>query len=322
MVGHVAAFNVPGYEGCYRRLSASSVNSPNLAGALRPMARSFQQPERIAVVGVMASSGQQSQPRSRHAAGIQKARAAITDSLSLLRSSEQQEDLVGVYDEMMIDKTGRMAKVTRALGSPCMLTGQAYCAVIMTRMLIMLRSGHCITMASCVQLPTTQPSSHVHGRLHPAPVPFNILQSTIPKPVLSPATAVMLAGHQSVAGIPTCLQLRFATALDTCIVRLRPALVQIIRVPEAFVFKEGARVTDDLVAGKLLGDGVQGQVYVLKRPNGDSTDQLLKVSTDVGRAAHAQTLRPDPHCGSGAHSCPCQPLQCMPTDACGPAPPG
>jgi len=47
-------------------------------------------------------------------------------------------------------------------------------------------------------------------------------------------------------------------------------------VPEAFVFQEGAKITEDLVAGKLLGDGVQGQVYVLKRPDGSSTDQLLK----------------------------------------------
>ena len=52
---------------------------------------------------------------------------------------------------------------------------------------------------------------------------------------------------------------------------------QVIRVPETFIFQEGARITEDLVAGKLLGDGVQGQVYVLKRPNGESTDQLLKV---------------------------------------------
>ena len=49
-------------------------------------------------------------------------------------------------------------------------------------------------------------------------------------------------------------------------------------MPDAFVFQEGAKVTDDLVAGKLLGDGVQGQVYVLKRPDGSSTDQLLKVN--------------------------------------------
>ena len=60
-------------------------------------------------------------------------------------------------------------------------------------------------------------------------------------------------------------------------VRALPELSQVIRVPEAFVFQEGARVTEDLVAGKLLGDGVQGQVYVLKRPDGSSTDQLLKV---------------------------------------------
>ena len=61
-------------------------------------------------------------------------------------------------------------------------------------------------------------------------------------------------------------------------VRALPELSQVIRVPEAFVFQEGARVTEDLVAGKLLGDGVQGQVYVLKRPDGSSTDQLLKAS--------------------------------------------
>ena len=59
-------------------------------------------------------------------------------------------------------------------------------------------------------------------------------------------------------------------------IQVRPTLPQVIRVPEAFVFQEGAKVTDDLVAGKLLGDGVQGQVYVLKRPDGSSTDQLLK----------------------------------------------
>ena len=57
----------------------------------------------------MAGS-EQSQPRSRHAARMQKARAAITDSL-LLRSNEQQEDLVGIYDEMQIDASGAMAKV-------------------------------------------------------------------------------------------------------------------------------------------------------------------------------------------------------------------
>ena len=110
---HAAAFNIPGYEGTHRRLSSLSVSSQNWAGAQRATARSFHQPERIAVLGSMGSSGQ-FQPRSRHAARMQTALAAltdITDSLPLLRSSEQQEDLVGVYDEMLVDKTGRMAKV-------------------------------------------------------------------------------------------------------------------------------------------------------------------------------------------------------------------
>ena len=112
MAGHVAAFSVPSYEGAYRRLSSVSVNGQNWAGAHhRATARSFHQPERAAVIGIMASTGD-SQLKPRGAApSLQKARAAITDSLSLLRSSESQEDLVGVYDEMMIDKTGRMAKV-------------------------------------------------------------------------------------------------------------------------------------------------------------------------------------------------------------------
>ena len=79
------------------------------AGAHWASARSFPQPERIVGLRVMAGSGQ-SQPRSRHAARMQQARAAITDSL-LLRSNEQQEELVGVYDEMQIDVSGAMAKV-------------------------------------------------------------------------------------------------------------------------------------------------------------------------------------------------------------------
>ena len=69
----------------------------------------------------------------------------------------------------------------------------------------------------------------------------------------------------------TCRQTTSTPDLDT------ERCVQVIRVPESFVFQEGAHITEDLVAGKMLGDGVQGQVYVLKRPNGDSTDQLLKV---------------------------------------------
>lgn len=113
--GHVAAFNIPGFEGSYRRFSSVAVSGQNWAGAHRATARSFQQPKRIAVLGIMASS-EQSQPRSRHAARMQKARAALTDGLPLLRSSEQQEDLVGVYDEMMVDKSGRMAKVQRRIG--------------------------------------------------------------------------------------------------------------------------------------------------------------------------------------------------------------
>ena len=75
------------------------------------------------------------------------------------------------------------------------------------------------------------------------------------------------------------------------------AVPQIIRVPEAFVFQEGARVTEDLVTGKLLGDGVQGQVYVLKRPNGDSTDQLLKVSCAARFVAFGPCAGPR-QCGS------------------------
>ena len=79
------------------------------AGAHWATAKSFHQPDRIVSLRVMAGSGQ-SQPRSRHAARMQNARAAITDSL-LLRSNEQQEELVGTYDEMQIDSEGTMAKV-------------------------------------------------------------------------------------------------------------------------------------------------------------------------------------------------------------------
>jgi len=115
MAGHAAAFTVPGHEGAaHRRLSSASVNGQNWAGAhRRAAARSFRQPERVAVLGIVASAGdRQPRPRGPAAPRLQKARAAITDSLSLLRSGEEQEDLVGVYDEMLVDKSGRMAKVS------------------------------------------------------------------------------------------------------------------------------------------------------------------------------------------------------------------
>ena len=126
MAGHVAAFNLPGYEGAYRRLSSASVNAQDWAGAHRAMARSFRQPERLALLSITASAGD-AQPRPRGAApGLQKARAAITDSLSLLRSGEEQENLVGVYDEMLVDKSGRMAKVRRPNRTATVLTRRAF----------------------------------------------------------------------------------------------------------------------------------------------------------------------------------------------------
>jgi len=83
------------------------------------------------VLGIVASAGD-TQPRQRRAPPrLQKARAAITDSLSLLRSGEEQENLVGVYDEMMVDKSGRMAKVRgRPNRTAAVLTRHAWSARI------------------------------------------------------------------------------------------------------------------------------------------------------------------------------------------------
>ena len=78
-------------------------------------------------------------------------------------------------------------------------------------------------------------------------------------------------------------------------------------MPETFVFQEGARITEDLMAGKMLGDGVQGQVYVLKRPDGGSTDQLLKVLCCWGHVMH-----PHECCRSPLRFAPLtQPTQCI-----------
>eukprot|EP00891_Asterochloris_glomerata_P006931 jgi/Astpho2/6931/Aster-01796 len=51
---------------------------------------------------------------------------------------------------------------------------------------------------------------------------------------------------------------------------------EIIRVPSNFEARPGLQLTEDLVVGKELGEGVQGRVFCLDRPDGEGTTQLLK----------------------------------------------
>ena len=55
-----------------------------------------------------------------------------------------------------------------------------------------------------------------------------------------------------------------------------PHVLQIIRVPSDFEARPGLQLTEDLVVGKELGEGVQGRVFCLDRPDGEGTTQLLK----------------------------------------------
>lgn len=55
-----------------------------------------------------------------------------------------------------------------------------------------------------------------------------------------------------------------------------PCVLQIIRVPSNFEARPGLQLTEDLVVGKELGEGVQGRVFCLDRPDGEGTTQLLK----------------------------------------------
>ena len=48
-------------------------------------------------------------------------------------------------------------------------------------------------------------------------------------------------------------------------------------MPEDFQAEEGVWLTEEYKLGKVLGDGVQGQVYILNGPDDRSTNKLLKV---------------------------------------------
>lgn len=52
---------------------------------------------------------------------------------------------------------------------------------------------------------------------------------------------------------------------------------EVIRVGDKFTAEEGLQLTDDLVIGKLIGGGAQGEVYDLRKGDGSDSGSLLKV---------------------------------------------